>query len=148
TLIMQVNIDANPVPCRKTKDDVEMAVKITIDADRVESADQVAAHCKCLVQQLGNTRTALDAALRKRDNLDVDKIAPGFAQPENRRQVFKAGEIVDIDMTADRSRAVLECERKQRTSTFFDVRREQATQRLLRLDAAQGRVFRPVRMPG
>ena len=103
--IVQVDIDADAVSLGDRKDRVEMARHVVVDAGRVEPADEIGAFADRVVEKIGDAGTRDDAALRERDDLDVDQVAGSLAHPEQRVQAVELYLVVDVDMRAKRHRA-------------------------------------------
>ena len=85
-----MDVDADAVPLGDREDRVEMARHVVVDAGRVEPADEVGAVADRVVEKIGDARARNDAALRKRDDLDVDQVADCLAHPEQRVQPVEA----------------------------------------------------------
>ena len=104
--IVQVDIDADAVPLGDREDRVEMAGHVVVDAGRIESADEIGALADRVVEKIGDAGARDDAALRERDDLDVDQVADRLAHLEQRMQTVELNLVVDVDMRAKRHRAV------------------------------------------
>ena len=87
--IVQVDIDADTMPLGDRKDRVEVSRHIVVDAGRIEPADKIGAIADRVVEQIGNAGTRDNAALRERDDLDVDQVAGSLAHLEQRVQAVE-----------------------------------------------------------
>ncbi len=101
--IMQMDIDVDAVPVRDAEHHVEVFLHIAVEARRIDPADEIGAHGHRLVEQLGRACARQDAALRKRDQLDIDDILVRLAHGENGFERSQSDTTVDHHMAAHRS---------------------------------------------
>ena len=104
--IVEVDIDADAAPFRHAEDDVEMAVEITIEARRIEAADEIGAEADRRIQKLRRAGARKDTALREGDELDVDDVAIVLAHLQDRLQRLQPDRAVHHDVAAHLERAV------------------------------------------
>ena len=100
SVIVQMDIDADATFVRDAEDDIEMLFDIAIEARGIEAADEIGAHGDRFIEQVRRAGALQDAALRKRDELDIDDIAIGLA---HRKDLFQRSEpdgAVHRDMAA------------------------------------------------
>ena len=100
-------------PGARALSDVEyganVRVRIAIDDLWVNAADQLDTHLYRGLHQIRCAGTADQAGLGKRDQLNVDAVVVCGLDVEQMFDIAESQIRIDIDMTADRRRAVLDC---------------------------------------
>ena len=144
-LLVQVNIEPNAVPRRDRKDTVELPLRVTVNLQRIDAADQIGAVANRRVEQVEDARTAHHAALRERDDLHRRPIAIALACRKNAFQLREAAFEIDVDMGAQMAGAARDALADQIAGAFFGRQRQVRQDRLVGLDAAHTRRAR--RMP-
>ncbi len=97
---MQVDVEPDPVPCRDREDAVELPLRVAIDLQRVDAADQIGALAHRRVEQVEDAGAAHHTALRKGDDLHAHSAALPLARRQHAVELRKAAFEIDVDMGA------------------------------------------------
>ncbi len=146
--IVEMDVDADAVFLRDAEDRVELPLHVVVDAGRIKPADEVGAFPDRGVEKVGDARLDHHAALREGDDLDVEKIAHFLAHLEERVQAVELHLVVDVDMRAERDRAVCDDLLDEAHRARLDRVGQLAPQRLFRRDAFGDAVAGAVRDEG
>src|SRR5271166_921301 len=76
--VMQMKIDSFSESFGEPKDDIELALGVTVKARGIQTADQVRARPQSRRQQVGSAVFRDDAALRECNKLNVDPVTINF----------------------------------------------------------------------
>ncbi len=136
------------MPLGEAEDDIELAVQIGVDADRVDAADDVGTGAERLVEQLGHAGRGDDAALRERHELDVEEVRHLVPEQDERLEAIEANLCVDVDVAPHATRPERDCLLDEPPCPLCDRRLDLAPDRLLRLDPLGHAAPAAVRDPG
>ena len=78
------------MPCGDREDAVQLALRVAIDFQRIDAADQIGAVAHRRVEQIENARTAHHAALRKGDDLHTCAVAIALARSQHTVELRQA----------------------------------------------------------
>lgn len=96
--VVQMDVDARAMALGQAEDDVELAVHVSVEARRIEAADQVGALRECRVEEVGDAGRGDHAALRERDDLDPQPVAELLPHLDQLAQAVQAHVRVDVDV--------------------------------------------------
>ena len=122
--VVQMNVDSLAERLGEAEHDVELALDVAVEARRVEAADEVGAGHERRGQEIGRPGLRRHAALRERDELNVDPVAKGLAHPDDRFEIVEADVIVDVDVAARARRAVGDQRADERRRAGLDRQRD------------------------
>ena len=104
--VVQMDVDAAAAAVGDPEDRVEMRDGISVEPCRVDAADERRARLDRRVEQVGGTGGDQHAALRERDDLDVDPVAEPCGCLEDALDRSDAVVEVDVDVRPDQRRSV------------------------------------------
>ncbi len=121
--IVQVNVDCLAESLGESEDDIELAANVAVESCGVQSANKVSARLKGSRKQVRRAAFGDNAALRKRDELNVDPVAVGLADLQDGFEIGETDVIVDVDMASRTRCAVRDKRANERRGTGFDRQR-------------------------
>ncbi len=140
---------SSPTPCRcgDREDAVELTLRVAIDLQGVDAADQIGAVPHRRVEQVEDAGAAHDAALRKGDDLHAHPAAVPLARRQHPVELLKAAFEIDVDMGAQMRCAARHARLDQITGAFLGGDRQVWQDPFVRLDAAHPGRSRRMRHP-
>src|ERR1700730_5924604 len=122
--LLQMNVEPNAAPRSDREDAVELPLRVAVNLQRIDAADEIGAVANGRIEQVEDARTAHHAALRERNDLHRCPITITLACGKHAFQLRKAAFEVNVDMGA------------QVAGTARDVIRGSDCRRVLRSTAA------------
>ena len=104
--VVQMNVDSLAERLGEAEDDVELPFHVAVKARGIEAADQVRAGHERRSEEVRRAGLRRHAALRERDDLNVDPVAKGLSHRDHRFEIVESDIIVDVDVAANTRRPV------------------------------------------
>jgi hypothetical protein len=101
TRVVQMDVHARAMAPGDAEDDVELPLRIPIDAGGIDAADQLGAALHGTIEELCGARTGDDPALGKGDDLDRDDVFQPASRRDDPVEVPQADLGVDVHVAAD-----------------------------------------------
>ena len=95
-----MNVEPDAVPRCDREDTVELPLRVAVNLQRIDAANQIGAIANGRIEQVEDARTAHHAALRERNDLHRCPIAITLACGKHAFQLPKAAFEIDVDMGA------------------------------------------------
>ena len=95
-----MNVEPDAVPRCDREDTVELPLRVAVNLQRIDAANQIGAIANGRIEQVEDARTAHHAALRERNDLHRCPIAIMLACGKHAFQLPKAAFEIDVDMGA------------------------------------------------
>ena len=145
---MQVDVDAHAVLGGEREHGVDLPDRVAIDRRRVEAAEVVGAGAGRVGEQLEHAGAAQHAVLRERDDLDGERVAVVGDRLADDLDAAQAEPRVDVDVRADRGRAVAHELGEHALRDAEGRNAELVAAGALVADATLGAALAAVRLPG
>jgi hypothetical protein len=114
-----MNVEPNAAPRRDREDTVELPLRVAVNLQRIDAADQIGAVANRRIKQVEDARATHHTALRERNDLHRHPIAIALACRKHPFQLRDAAFEIDVDVGAQMAGAARDAHADQIAGAFF-----------------------------